>query len=200
MADADALSNVPQTTLFIADMGALAPAVADSLVRAWIHSPDWHATMATLPWLARHHDVARIDTVARRARALLDDRAGTARDRAFARYELSAAAMFRAIAGGDTSAALRFARALDDSLCNWFCVPDRLAAARLVARAGDLDGAAALLDRHPPSAAPLAVAEVQWHLERAALDSRRAALARSPAGRRTLTDAAAMHRAFVERA
>lgn len=200
MAEPGTLSSLPQTTLFVADMGALAPALADSLFRAWIHASDWRAVMATLPWWARRRDSARIDTVAARARALLDSGTSTGRERAFAQYLLSAAAMYHALARGDTSTALHLARSLADSLCTWYCVSERLVTAQLLARAGDADGAAAFLDRHPPSAAPFTVAEVQWHLERAGLDARRASAARTAVSRRALADAAAMHLAFVAQA
>jgi serine/threonine-protein kinase len=78
---------------------------------------------------------------------------------------MSAAANL-ALARGQTGSATQLFRAIPDSLCSWWCSADRLALDSLLLAGGHAPEALERLDRHPPSAGPTALEEVQWMFER----------------------------------
>ncbi len=113
----------------------------------------------TLPWWASEGDAAAITRIASLA---ADESRG--RDPARARagsYAARAARGYLALARGDSATALAELRTLPDSLCV-DCYQERLVAARLMARLGEPERAALLLDERPnrlltPTEIPLAL-------------------------------------------
>ncbi len=113
----------------------------------------------TLPWWVREGDALTIDRIAGMAEAESKEK-DVQRSR-IGSYAARAARGYLALARGDSAGALTILRALPDSLCV-DCYQERVETARLMARLGELERAALLLDERPnrlltPTEIPLAL-------------------------------------------
>jgi serine/threonine-protein kinase len=140
---------------------------ASAVFAAWRDSGDPWLGVLALPWFAARRDDAGVRALVRSFDAAAARTAISARDSGLAAYGAAAGRGYLTLLAGDIAGALdRFAR-VPDSLCGWWCTPDRLLRAHLLADRGAVAPAARLLDRWPPPPDALFVTEVLWRLVRA---------------------------------
>jgi serine/threonine-protein kinase len=165
------LQYIPLEALHLAEAGVISADSANRLFSRWGNDPDWRLLLVALPWWGQTGDVGSLARARTRFDALDRNAKSKAAERELGRYGAAAAAMYTQLIKRDTAGARRLALQLNDSLCTWFCAPQRLVTARLLIADGRPDAAARFLDAHPPSASRVTLTEIEWHLERARVAS-----------------------------
>jgi tetratricopeptide (TPR) repeat protein len=188
----------------LALLDAMPVGVADSLFSAWSHGSDARRRVLALAWWAKRRDdralaeTGRACAKASRRAALVEPSARlappTAQQRAaqqtaaLGEYCVAVTAAYRALVAGDTAGAIDAFAAVPDSLCQWGCVADRLARARLLIAVGHDRDAAAVLDARPPMPDALSAGDALWSFERARVAERLADTARAVAAYRAVAE------------
>jgi hypothetical protein len=160
--------GVPLSAMYLTAPLAYANAidirVADSVFLAELRAST-RSTLYALSWFGFRGDTATLGEIVRLGHELAGA-ATTRQDPFFARYLLDAASAYVALAGHDTTTALRLFSSLPDSFCSALCQPQRIVTARMLVAKGRGSEAVAALDRFPiRSSTPLD--EPRWRLARA---------------------------------
>lgn len=170
--------------LSFAHLAALGALPADSVAAVfsrWVREPvppralqqpqAWlSARLVAMPWWAAN-DTAGLAVVVGRFDSLAAASPEESLGRVWAGYGTQAGRAYLALARGDSAEALERFMALPDTACFCSIIPDRIMTARLLAADGQLEQAAAVLERAWPWRI-LDALEPLWHLERARLAER----------------------------
>jgi len=161
-------ANVEGHPAYFVQLAVLGAVPIDTVFRvadSWVERGDDHSLYLAISILAARRDSLMLRRVISRLRAASSVDVHSAAS-PWRLVGSQAALAHLALLRGDSATALRLFLAIPDSLCSWFCVEDRLTAARLLVASGRAGDAARYLDRHPPSADPTTSAEPMWMLER----------------------------------
>lgn len=142
-----------------------------------------------MPWWYSRGDTASLERFVRRARRVADE-PGHAVARLRGRYFASVAPAYVMLVRGDSGGARRHLEAASDSLCIAApCQPEKWLLARLLAAAGDHQGAARLIDRWQAShLAAVTPSSVLMELQRGDLAERMADTVRARRAYRFVTE------------